>query len=97
MFLEFRNGVNFIPNHKSPSTPLVAFDGEGNRLGMGGGYYDQTFGYKSRRRAWRKPMLIGVAYEFQRLSSLPARSWDVALDGIVTEKGFQKFPLGGTS
>lgn len=71
--------------------PLVAFDDAGNRLGMGGGYYDQTFAYKSRRRAWRKPLLLGVAYEFQRISSLPTHPWDVALDGIVTEEGFQKF------
>ena len=71
--------------------PLVAFDGAGNRLGMGGGFYDRTFAYRARRRRWRKPWLIGVAYEFQRLKSLPQRPWDVLLDGVLTERGLERF------
>ncbi len=67
-------------------TPLVAFDAVGNRLGMGGGYYDQTLAFLTRRRAWHKPKIIGVAYDFQRVAALQPQSWDVALDAIVTEK-----------
>lgn len=72
-------------------TPLVAFDNEGNRLGMGGGYYDRTFGYLLRRQRRRKPIMLGVAFEFQRLAGIKAEPWDVALDGVVTERGVQIF------
>ena len=65
--------------------PLVAFDRAGNRLGMGGGYYDRTFEAVRRRTAWRGPKLVGVAYEFQRVDALPAADWDVPLDAIATE------------
>lgn len=71
--------------------PLVAFDPSGNRLGMGGGFYDRTFAYLARRRYWRKPLLIGTAYDFQRLDSLPARPWDVPLHGVLTERGLERF------
>ncbi len=71
--------------------PLVAFDDAGNRLGMGGGYYDQTFAFLGLRRYWRKPLLLGVAYELQRCQGLDVRDWDVPLDGIVTERGVTRF------
>ena len=70
--------------------PLVAFDRVGNRLGMGGGYYDRTFEAVRRRTAWRGPTLVGVAYEFQRVDALPAADWDVPLDAIVTECGIRR-------
>ena len=66
--------------------PLVAFDGRGNRLGMGAGYYDRTFEAVRHRRAWPGPKRIGVAYEMQRVDSLPAADWDVPLDAIVTDR-----------
>ncbi len=65
--------------------PLVAFDSDGNRLGMGGGYYDRTLAYLTRRRHWRKPHLIGTAYSFQQVDALPHAAWDVPLQGISTE------------
>jgi 5-formyltetrahydrofolate cyclo-ligase len=68
-------------------TPLVAFDSKGNRLGMGGGYYDRTLAYLTRRRYWRKPRLLGTAYDFQRVESLPHEAWDIPLQGIATESG----------
>lgn len=67
--------------------PLVAFDTDGNRLGMGGGYYDRTLAYLTRRRHWRKPRLLGTAYDFQRVESLPHEAWDIPLQGIATESG----------
>jgi 5-formyltetrahydrofolate cyclo-ligase len=72
--------------------PLVAFDGEGNRLGMGGGFYDATLGYLRHRRVWRKPRLIGVAYEFQRVPRLPREPWDIPLDAVLTDRAFHRFP-----
>ena len=68
--------------------PLVAFDGRGNRLGMGAGYYDRTF-EAVRRRAWPGPKRIGVAYEIQRVDSLSAADWDVPLDAIVTDRAIR--------
>jgi len=68
-------------------TPLVAFDAAGNRLGMGGGYYDRTLAYLARRQYWRKPHLLGTAYAFQQVEALPHAPWDVPLHGIATEAG----------
>lgn len=66
--------------------PLVAFDLRGNRLGMGGGYYDRTLAYLRQRHHWRKPRFYGVAYDFQRVAALTPRPWDVSLDGVITER-----------
>ncbi|GAB6043259.1 5-formyltetrahydrofolate cyclo-ligase [Endothiovibrio diazotrophicus] len=66
-------------------TPLVAFDGGCNRMGMGGGYYDRSFAYLIKRTCWKKPRLLGVAHEFQRVASIERRPWDVPLDGVATE------------
>jgi 5-formyltetrahydrofolate cyclo-ligase len=72
-------------------TPLVGFDAEGNRLGMGGGFYDRSFGFLGRRRCWRKPRLVGLAYDFQQLRQLPAQPWDVPLTAVVTDAGWHEF------
>ena len=54
--------------------PLVAFDLEGNRLGMGGGYYDHLF--KSLRLSGREVTVIGLAHNFQLVDSVPGDTWD---------------------
>ena len=69
--------------------PLVAFDESGNRLGMGGGFYDASLASRSHRGQWRRPALIGLAHEFQRVDSLNVDSWDVPLDGILTDRKFR--------
>jgi 5-formyltetrahydrofolate cyclo-ligase len=66
--------------------PLVAFDDAGNRLGMGGGYYDRTLAYLPLRRHWRRPRVIGFAHALQRVESLPRNAWDVPVDAVVTER-----------
>jgi 5-formyltetrahydrofolate cyclo-ligase len=71
--------------------PLVAYDLDGVRLGMGGGYYDATLAYLKHRRRWRKPRLIGVAYTCQQAVALPVQTWDVRLDAILTEAGLAYF------
>ncbi len=63
--------------------PLVAFDRHGNRLGMGGGYYDRTFSFK--QGSIKKPTLLGIAYDFQKLESLAPEPWDIPLDMLATE------------
>ena len=66
--------------------PLVAFDRDGHRLGMGAGYYDRALApRRDRNRAYRRPKLVGIAYSCQELASITPRAWDVALDAVVTE------------
>jgi 5-formyltetrahydrofolate cyclo-ligase len=68
--------------------PLVAVDPRGWRLGSGAGFYDRRFSHLRIGRTWRKPRLIGVAYEFQRVPIVVPQPWDVPLDGVVTERAF---------
>ncbi len=70
--------------------PLVAYDEQGNRLGMGGGYYDRFFS----RQSWggeEMPPRIGVAYGFQKYEQLPVQAWDVPLNYVATESVLVKF------
>ena len=63
--------------------PLVAFDNQGNRLGMGGGFYDKTLA-QLHQGNWQKPQLIGLAHSCQKVDALPIESWDVPLKTIIT-------------
>ncbi|NDP47584.1 MAG: 5-formyltetrahydrofolate cyclo-ligase [Sulfuriferula multivorans] len=71
--------------------PLVGFDHEGYRLGMGGGYYDATLAFMQHRRLSRKPRLVGIAYECQRVEALPHDPWDMPLDAVLTERQLYRF------
>lgn len=66
--------------------PLVGFDANCNRLGMGGGYYDRTLAYLRQRQHWRRPLLVGIAHECQRVDALKTNPWDVPLDLVATEE-----------
>ncbi|MFJ3377375.1 5-formyltetrahydrofolate cyclo-ligase [Pseudomonas sp. NPDC086112] len=68
--------------------PLVGFDDVGGRLGMGGGFYDRSLAYLARRKNWRKPTLLGLAHECQKVQRLAQASWDVPLQGTVTDKAW---------
>jgi len=68
--------------------PLVAFDRSGNRLGMGGGFYDASLANLLCRRHWMRPRLIGLAHGFQSVDRLDTDNWDVPIHGIVTESGY---------
>ena len=89
-----------VPLHKKSSLinpheldwllmPLVAFDNSGNRLGMGGGFYDSSLAAICQRKNWRRPKLIGMAFEFQRVEKIEADNWDIPLDGILTDSEFR--------
>jgi 5-formyltetrahydrofolate cyclo-ligase len=70
--------------------PLVAVDLNGNRMGMGGGFYDTTLG-KSYRSGAKKPLKIGWCYDFQVVEQLERQPWDVPLDGLITPSGIRWF------
>jgi 5-formyltetrahydrofolate cyclo-ligase len=71
--------------------PLVAFDARGWRLGSGAGFYDRSLRHLSRIRAWRRPTLIGVAYEHQLTDALTPHAWDVPMDAVLTESRIHLF------
>lgn len=66
--------------------PLVAFDEMGNRIGRGAGYYDRTFAFLHDSDKKKKPILMGLAYEFQKIPSFQPESWDIPCNIVVTEK-----------
>lgn len=76
-------GITTCPAHQLDVIllPLVAFDTQCNRLGMGAGFYDRTFASYSTR----KPLRVGLAYEFQKVTCLPTDPWDVPLHSIITD------------
>lgn len=67
--------------------PLVAFDRTGNRIGMGGGYFDREFAFLKHRRKYRRPKLIGLAFSCQKVGSVCASPWDVPLFQVYSENG----------
>lgn len=69
--------------------PLVAFDADGNRLGMGAGYYDR---FLAGCKGAACPLRLGVAYACQQAKHLPRDAWDVPLDAVVTERGWLSCP-----
>lgn len=87
----YENKIIAVENLDLVLVPLVAFDLQGNRLGMGAGYYDSTFSFLLNKTRPAKPYLIGLAYEWQRVKKLIPESWDVNLDAVVTDKSFYEF------
>ena len=85
------------PNSDQPTltpdvilVPLLAVDGDGNRLGYGGGYYDRTL--LQRRQGREGPVVaVGVAYNAQRVPVVPQDEGDARLDWLITEQGFTRF------
>ncbi len=68
-------------------TPLVAFDAQGQRMGMGGGFYDRTFA--AQPLAQRR--MIGLAHDCQQVACIPTEAWDVPLPVVVTPSAVYRF------
>lgn len=86
------HGKHLIPasNLDMVITPLVAFDPQCHRIGMGGGYYDRTFNFLRFRQHWHSPRMIGLAYEFQKIKHITSQTWDVPLHAVVSQKRLYK-------
>lgn len=74
--------------------PLVAFDDHGNRLGMGGGFYDRTLANFDRQQNAKdniKPLIVGLAYDAQKAERLPSQAWDIPLPYVLTPTKLYRF------
>ncbi len=73
--------------------PLVGWDESGGRLGMGAGFYDRAL---HPFRDAPSPLRVGIAYELQKVSRLPAEPWDVQLHMVLSENGWHTTPKDPT-
>jgi len=65
--------------------PLVGFDASGQRLGMGGGWYDRSFAFRKTHAP--PPWLVGAAFATQQCEDgITRQPWDVALDAVCTDR-----------
>ena len=62
--------------------PGLAFDGKGNRLGYGGGYYDRYL-----VRMGHRAVRVGVAFSLQLVDRIPVEPGDERVDIVVTNEG----------
>ena len=63
--------------------PLVGFDAQGHRLGMGGGWYDRSLAFRKQPTA--SPLLVGAGFDCQRVDAITPQAWDVRLDAVCSE------------
>ena len=61
--------------------PAVAYDHEGNRLGMGAGYYDRFIPQAS------KAVLIGAIWSSQMVDYVPSNQYDQPVHYLLREDG----------
>ena len=69
--------------------PMNGWDMQGYRLGYGGGFFDRTLASLAKR-----PLTIGVTYEFAKLDTIHPQSWDIPMDYVVTERGVYRRDSG---
>lgn len=65
--------------------PLVAFDVDRNRIGMGGGYYDRAFSFLNTNTCTTKPTLAGLAFDCQNIEKITPNPWDIRLFCLFTQ------------
>lgn len=83
-----RASAEVVP--RSVLLPMNGWDGQGYRLGYGGGFFDRTLAALAPR-----PAVIGVAYEQARLETIRPQAWDIPVDYVVTERGVYRRDAGG--
>jgi 5-formyltetrahydrofolate cyclo-ligase len=80
-------GIPFPPDARQVQPdnillPMLGWDGDGYRLGYGGGFFDRTLAAPGKR-----PRIIGVAYERAYLRTIHPQPHDIPVDFVVTERG----------
>ena len=82
------NSPRVIP--EAVLVPMNGWDSKGYRLGYGGAFFDRTLASLEK-----KPVVIGVSYEFARLDTIHPQPWDIPMDYVVTERGvYRRDPDG---
>ncbi len=74
--------------------PLVVFDDMGHRAGRGRGYYDRALAHLLGGPRPAQPLVVGLAYELQRVDEVPTHPGDVPMDAVVTEQRVRVFTSG---
>ena len=64
--------------------PGIGFDYQRNRIGFGGGFYDN---FLTKVRKMKKEIVcVAVCYDFQIVEKVPTEEHDVRVDAVVSEK-----------
>lgn len=71
-------------------TPLVGFDRMGNRLGMGGGFYDRTLASWARGN-YPRLQVCGLAHDCQHVEQIPIQPWDIPIPMVITPSQCWRF------
>jgi 5-formyltetrahydrofolate cyclo-ligase len=67
--------------------PGLGFGPNGERLGRGGGFYDRLLA-----QAASKAVVLGLAFDFQRVAGIPMQPHDRYVNGVATERGLVLYP-----
>ena len=76
-----------LPDIDIALIPLVAWDEDRYRLGMGASFYDRLFQPYS---GLTRPERIGVGYQAQKVDRIPKEPWDIRMHGVLSVSGIYK-------
>lgn len=66
-------------------TPVVVFDAQRHRIGMGGGYFDRAFSFLNTKKQNPRPKLAGFAFDCQKVEKITPNRWDIRLYRVFNE------------